>query len=161
MLRALPVLVCIMLCFSAFSQNELPNTKIKALNGSEISFNSLAGNSDTAIIVSLWATWCIPCITELETFKDQYEERQKEAPFKIIAVSVDDSRTSSRVRSFVKGRGWDFDIYLDVNNDLKRALNISDVPHVLLIKKGKIIYQHNGYVIGDEEELFKKLKASN
>jgi cytochrome c biogenesis protein CcmG, thiol:disulfide interchange protein DsbE len=84
---------------------------------------------------------------------------QKETPFKIAAVSIDDSRTSSRVKSFVAGRGWNFDIYLDVNSDLKRALNINDVPHILIIKKGKIVYQHNGYVPGNEIELFEKLKS--
>jgi peroxiredoxin len=109
--------------------------------------------------VSLWATWCIPCINELENIHEQYAERQKQTPFKIVAISIDDSRTSARVKSFVKGKGWTFDIYLDENSDLKRALNINDVPHVLIIKKGKIVYQHNGYVPGNEEELFEKLKS--
>jgi hypothetical protein len=96
----------------------------------------------------------------LEVISEQYEERQKETPFRLIAISVDDSRTTKRVKPFVKGRGWPFEIYLDVNSDLKRALNVNDVPHVLIIKSGKIIYQHNGYVAGNEEVLFEKLKAN-
>jgi len=144
----------------SFGQSDLPATKIKSLAGQEISFRSLGLNSDTAIIISLWATWCIPCIQELEVIAEQYEERQKEVPFKLIAISVDDSRTTNRVKPFVKGRGWPFEIYLDVNSDLKRSLNINDVPHVLIIKSGKIIYQHNGYVAGNEEVLFEKLKAN-
>ena len=143
----------------AFGQNELPDVKIKDLSGQEINFKSLGGGNDTAIVVNLWATWCIPCIQELETINEQYADRQKETPFKIIAVSIDDARTSGRVRSFVKGRGWTFDIYLDANSDLKRALNVNDVPHVLIIKNGKIVYQHNGYLPGNEEELFEKLKS--
>jgi len=153
-------LIGVVLIYSVcFSQNELPAVKIKALNGQEILFNTLGSNNDTAIIVSLWATWCVPCINELEAINDQYAERQKESPFKLIAISVDDSRTSARVRPFVKGRGWNFDIYLDVNNDLKRALNINDVPHILIIRNGKIIYQHNGYMAGNEEELFEKIRS--
>jgi cytochrome c biogenesis protein CcmG, thiol:disulfide interchange protein DsbE len=141
------------------AQNNLPDVRIKTLTGNEINFNSLSAKGDTAIVVSLWATWCIPCINELESINEQYEELQKETPFKLVAISVDDSRTSSRVKSFVAGRGWDFPIYLDVNSDLKRALNINDVPHILVIKKGKIVYQHNGYVPGNEIELFEKLKS--
>jgi peroxiredoxin len=160
MLKFFAAFLLIMCCATAYSQNELPDTKIRSLRGNEVSFRSLA-QSGTAIIVSLCATWCVRCITELETISEQYEDRQKETPFKVIAISIDDTRTSSRVKSFVKGKGWDFDIYLDVNSDLKRALNINDVPHVLLIKNGKIIYQHNGYVPGNEEELFAKLKAAN
>ena len=140
------------------AQNSLPDTKIRSLAGNEVFFNSL-GNSDTAIIVSFWATWCIPCIQELNTIHDQYDERQKETPFRFVAISIDDSRTTQKVKPFVAGQGWPFEIYLDVNSDLKRALNIIDVPHILIIKKGKIVYQHNGYVNGNEEELFEKLKS--
>ncbi len=145
---------------AVFAQNSLPDTKMKTLKGEEVSFSKVLGNSDTAVIVSLWATWCVPCITELETLKHQYEDRQKEAPFKIVAVSVDDSRTSNRVKSFTRGKGWTFDVYLDVNNELRRDLNISFVPHVLLVKNGKIIYQHSGYTVGDEEALFAAIKAA-
>jgi hypothetical protein len=95
----------------------------------------------------------------LESINDQYADRQKETPFKVIAISIDDARTSARVKSFVKGKGWTFDIYLDPNSDLKRALNVNEVPHVLIIKNGKIVYQHNGYLPGNEEELFEKLKT--
>jgi thiol-disulfide isomerase/thioredoxin len=141
------------------AQNELPDVKIKSLNGQEVNFKGLSAGGDTAVVVDLWATWCIPCIEELESINDQYADRQKETPFKIIAVSIDDARTSGRVRSFVKGKGWKFDIYLDPNSDLKRALNVNEVPHVLIIKNGKIVYQHNGYLPGNEEELFEKLKT--
>ncbi|MBY0478128.1 MAG: TlpA family protein disulfide reductase [Chitinophagaceae bacterium] len=141
-------------CISGFTQTDLPQIKIKTLNGADFLFSSLSANNDTAVIISFWATWCIPCITELETINDQLEVRQQQTPFKLIAVSVDDTRSSARVPSFVKGRGWNFPIYLDANSDLKRALNINDIPHVLIIKNGRIIYQHTGYVPGNEEELF-------
>lgn len=152
-------IVILFLTISVSAQNELPDVKIKNLNGQEISFKSLDGKKDTAIVVNLWATWCIPCINELESINEQYADRQKETPFKIVAISIDDARTSGRVRSFVKGKGWTFDFYLDVNSDLKRALNVNDVPHMLIIKNGKIVYQHNGYLPGNEEELFEKLKT--
>lgn len=151
-------IIALLVCLPVLAQNDLPDVKLKSLTGEEIRFNSF-GNNDTILIVSLWATWCVPCIQELEAISEQYDERQKEIPFKLIAVSIDDSRTTQRVRPFVKGRGWPFEIYLDVNSDLKRALNINDVPHVFIIKDGKIVYQHNGYVAGNEEELFEKIKT--
>ena len=148
-----------LLCFKAISQNKLPSIKIKTLAGKEVFFESLLPVNDTPVVISFWATWCVPCIQELETINDQLAERQKEAAFKFITISIDDARTASKVKSFITGRGWNFNAYLDVNSDLKRALNISDIPHWLLIKNGKIIYQHNGYVPGNEEEIFEKVKA--
>ncbi len=153
------ILVLSFLTIYASAQNELPDVKIRNLNGQEVNFKGLSAMGDTAVVVNLWATWCIPCIEELESINDQYADRQKETPFRVIAVSIDDARTSARVKSFVKGKGWTFDIYLDPNSDLKRALNVNEVPHVLIIKNGKIVYQHSGYLPGNEEELFEKLKT--
>lgn len=142
-----------------FAQNAWPSVKLKDLSGKEVPFDSLLNRNDTAVIVSLWATWCVPCIQELENISDQYEDRRKETPFTLLAVSIDDSRTATRVKSFVKGKGWPYLIYLDINSELKRALNINDVPHILVFKHGKIVYQHSSYVAGNEEELFENLKS--
>ena len=155
----LPVLLSFLIYNTSSAQNALPDTRIKSLTGNEVMFNSFGNTRDTAVIISFWATWCIPCIQELNTIHDQYEDRQKETPFRFIAISIDDARTMQKVKPFVAGKGWPYEIYLDVNSDLKRALNIIDVPHILIIKNGKIIYQHNGYVNGNEEELFEKLKS--
>jgi len=154
----LSVLFSFLIYNTSSAQNSLPDTKIKSLQGNEVMFNSFGNTRDTAVIISFWATWCIPCIQELNTIHDQYEDRQKETPFRFIAISIDDARTMQKVKPFVAGKGWPYEIYLDVNSDLKRALNIIDVPHILVIKNGKIIYQHNGYVNGNEEELFEILK---
>ena len=154
----LSVLLSFLVYNTSSAQNSLPDTKIKSLQGNEVMFNSFGNTRDTAVIISFWATWCIPCIQELNTIHDQYEDRQKETPFRFIAISIDDARTMQKVKPFVAGKGWPYEIYLDVNSDLKRALNIIDVPHILIIKNGKIVYQHNGYVNGNEEELFEILK---
>jgi len=148
-----------MCAITACAQNTLPATKIKTLAGQQVAFNAIPALSENvAVIVSFWATWCIPCLTELNTINEQYEERQKQTPFKLLAVSVDDTRTSSKVRSLVAGKGWPYDIYLDPNSDLKRALNINEIPYVMVIKNGKIIYQHTGYMPGNEEELFEAIR---
>ena len=154
----LSILLSFLIYNTLSAQDALPDTKIKSLQGNEVIFNSFGNTRDTAVIISFWATWCIPCIQELNTIHDQYEERQKETPFRFIAISIDDARTMQKVKPFVAGKGWPYEIYLDVNSDLKRALNIIDVPHILIIKNGKIVYQHNGYVNGNEEELFEILK---
>ena len=155
----LSVLLSFLVYSTSSAQNALPDTRIKSLQGNEVRFNSFGNTRDTAVIISFWATWCILCIQELNAIHDQYEDRQKETPFRFIAISIDDARTMQKVKPFVAGKGWPYEIYLDVNSDLKRAMNIIDVPHILVIKNGKIVYQHNGYVNGNEEELFEKLKS--
>ena len=81
-----------------------------------------------------------------------------EADFQFVAISIDDSRSQHNVAPFVKGRGWEYEVYLDTNSELKRALNIVNVPFTLLYdKKGKLVWQHSGYNVGDEDVLFDKI----
>lgn len=145
---------------NSYAQESFAPVKIKSIAGKEVSFSDIAASSkDTIVVVSFWATWCIPCIAELDNISDEYKERQKARPFKFIGIAIDDSRTAQRVKSFVKGKGWQFDVYQDINSELKRALNVPDVPHVLIIKNNKIVYRHTGYIAGEEDNLFDTIKS--
>jgi len=110
------------------------------------------------LVISFWASWCVPCISELDNINDELESMQSIKKFSFFGVAIDDARTTKKVKSFVKGKGWNFDVLLDENSELKRALNITDVPHVLIIKNNKIVYQHTGYIAGEEDNLFEEIK---
>ncbi|MDR1740143.1 MAG: TlpA family protein disulfide reductase, partial [Bacteroidales bacterium] len=102
---------------------------------------------------------CKPCIKELRAISDVYEDWQEETGVKMILISIDDSRTTAQVRPLVNAQGWDFEVLLDVNNDLKRAMNVANPPHVFVLDgSGKIVYQHNGYSDGSEEEIIEEVR---
>lgn len=150
------------LCIGLFSlsiaaQNELPNMDLTTMDGKTVVLKA-AINKDGITIISLWATWCVPCLKELDAINEIYDEWQEETNVKLLAISVDDSRTVKRVKSMVNGKGWDYTVLLDTNNDLKRALNASTIPLTLLIKDNKIVYEHSGYSPGAELELYEKIK---
>ena len=154
------VIVFLLATNLTFSQESLPNIKLKSISSKEVSLVEMAALAkDTPIIVSFWATWCIPCVTELDNINEELKEKQAVRPFKFIGVSIDDSRTAQRVKPFAKGKGWQFDVLLDVNSELKRVLNVTDVPHVIIIKDNKIVYRHTGYIAGEEDNLFNKIKT--
>jgi peroxiredoxin len=158
----IPLIICLLLIsnLSKAQESNFSSIKLKSVSGKTIDFADLAASSkDTMVVLSFWATWCIPCITELETINDELEEKQAIRPFKFIGVSIDDSRTSQRVKPFIKGKGWKFDVLMDINSELKRALNITDVPHVLILKDNKIAYRHTGYIAGEEDNLFETIKT--
>ena len=130
---------------------------LTTLEGESTSIQKTA-NKDGVTIVSLWATWCVPCIKELDAISDLYQDWIEETGVSLIAVSVDDSRTVKRVKSLINGKGWEYDILLDTNNDLKRALGASSIPLTIVIKNNKIVYRHSGYNPGAEYELYEKVK---
>jgi thiol-disulfide isomerase/thioredoxin len=110
--------------------------------------------------VSFWATWCSPCKKELNNINEIYDEWKTKYNLELVAVCTDNARNVSKVKPYVDGQGWDYEIVMDVNQDLQRLMNIVQIPHTFLIdQNGHIVYQHSGYVEGDEFMLEEKIKA--
>ena len=144
----------------ALAQNaKVPeNITIKTLDGKTVE-TSIIKNDGKPIIISFWATWCKPCNRELNAIKDLYDDWQQETGVKLVAISIDDTRSASKVKPHVDGNGWEYEVYLDQNQDFKRAMNVVNVPHTFLINgNGEIVWQHTAYVDGSEEELFELVK---
>ena len=144
---------------NTFSQKSIPNITIHDLNNNPVEVKIITNENLT--LLSFWATWCLPCLNELNNINDNYEKWLDEIDFKFIAVSIDENRTISRVRPLVNGNGWAFKILLDKNQDLKRALQINNIPYTLIINNGDIVFRHTGYIPGNEDLLFEKLKEFN
>jgi peroxiredoxin len=156
-MKKIVFLLSLLLTFNAFAQDELPNVDLTTTDGGNINIQE-AAKSDNVVVISLWATWCVPCLKELDAISEVWDEWQAETIVELIAVSVDDSRTVKRVKPLINGKGWDYTILLDSNNDLKRALGASTVPLTLLVKDSKIVYRHSGYSPGAEMDLYEKIK---
>ena len=145
--------------FNFNEQTNLPNIQLSNLEGKKVSSTADYSEKDQLYVFSFWATWCTPCISELDEINDLMSEWKKEVAFKLIAISIDDSRTQKRVKPLINGKGWEFDILLDTNQDFKRALGIVNVPYLIVVKNNKIVHIQNGYVPGNELDLLEKLKT--
>ncbi|OWY24369.1 TlpA family protein disulfide reductase [Sphingobacteriales bacterium UPWRP_1] len=153
--------ICLTLVFivSAFATaaaqavDKLPSIELMNMNGEKVNIANYGDNGKITVF-SFWATWCAPCKKELVNLAELYDEWKEAYNLEIVAVSTDDQRTAPKVKPYVDGQGWEFDVLLDVNEDLKRALNFQTVPYTLVKdQKGNIVFEHSGYVEGDEYEL--------
>ncbi|MBB6680698.1 TlpA family protein disulfide reductase [Aequorivita sp. 609] len=156
MKKLIPLLL-LLVSLAATSQNEMPKVNLTTVDGNVFNSSSIS-TDDKVTIVSLWATWCVPCLKELDAISEIYDEWQEETGVELYAISVDDSRTVKRVKPLINGKSWDYTVLLDTNNDFKRALGAATVPLTLLVKNNEIVYRHSGYSPGAEYELYEKIK---
>ncbi len=152
--------IAIIATITSLSAQNLPNAKVQNEAGRTIETTNWV-DGETPFILSFWSTTCKPCIKELDTITENYEDWNDECPFRVIAVSIDDSRSVARAKALTRGRGWSdyFTLAYDVNSDFKRALNVVSVPQVFIFdREGKMVYSHTGYTPGNEVELFERIK---
>ena len=148
----------LLLSFTSGNKASLPKVDVKSLDGRIVSTSTFQ-NDGNPIIISFWATWCKPCIAELNTINEVYEDWQEETGVKLIAISVDNSRTSGGVLPMVNGKGWEYEVFLDENGDFKRAMGVNIVPHTFLLNgKGEIVWQHTSFTEGSELELIELVR---
>ncbi len=158
LLKLTTMLVFVFAATLSFGQDKLPDVTIQELNGKKVNIQSFAENGKITIL-NFWATWCVPCKKELDNIAELYPEWQEKYNMELVAVSVDNSRTATKIKSVVDSKGWEYIVLSDKNEDLKRALNFQAVPYTVVINEtGEIVYLHDGYVEGDEYELEDLLK---
>ena len=150
--------IALLSSMSVAQNRTLPSVDVKTLDGSSINITALENNGKP-IVISFWATWCKPCKKELNTIAEVYEDWQDETGVKLVAISIDDTRSMAKVAPYVNASDWDYEVYLDPNGDLKRAMGVSTVPHTFLLNSNKeIVWQHKGYIDGDEDELLEQIE---
>ncbi len=144
--------------FIATSEAQLPKVMLKDINGKTVNTAQLA-DGKSPIIVSFFATWCKPCLRELAAIAEVYDEWQDETGVRLVAVSIDEGANSLKVKPLVRSKGWSYEVLLDVNSDLKRAMDVSVVPSLFILDpSGKIVYRHTGYTDGSEMKLIDELR---
>lgn len=140
------------------AQAQLPNVTIKDIEGRAVRMDTLR-NDGKPFIIDFFATWCHPCNRELKAIADVYQDWQEETGVKIFAVSIDQAQNVNKVKPLVESNGWEYEILLDPNSDFKRALGVQMIPYTLICDgDGKIVYKHNGYTDGAENELIEKVR---
>lgn len=137
---------------------QIPAVTLKDLSGKTVRTDTLS-NGGKPMIIDFFATWCKPCNRELSAISEVYDEWQEETGVKLIAVSIDQAHNINKVKPLVDQLGWPYEVLLDPNGDLKRALGVQLIPYVLVIDgDGKIIGKHQGYTDGEEEQLIEEVR---
>lgn len=165
MKKIFPLIFVTVLMLSSFKADikdggegkEVPSLVLKDLNGASVDLKDIVGK-DKITILAFWATWCSPCKKEIENMNDYLDEWKENYNVQLVAVSIDDARNSMKVKPYISGKKWDFQVLLDENQNSLRSLDFVNVPYTILVDgNGKIVYKHSGYTEGDELVLGQKI----
>jgi cytochrome c biogenesis protein CcmG/thiol:disulfide interchange protein DsbE len=152
---ALTLAVAVLAAAPGWAAKTMPPFSVKNVDGKKMTFEDYASRYRLMAFV-FWAMNCDPCkeeLVEINKFADKYDG------FGVIAVATDTARTSSQVKPYVKGQGFKFDVLLDVDGDLVKALGIPGNPYATLVTSdGEIIWEHSGYRTGDEVKMEEEIK---
>ncbi len=157
MKKFLLAVVALFLSVSAFA--ELPSVQLKNIDGKRVDTAKL-NNDGKPYIISFFATWCKPCLRELDAVNEVYADWQEETGVKLIAVSIDKAQDESKVKPLVNSKGYEYEVLLDPNGDFKRAMGVNMVPTVFIIDgKNNIVETRTQYTDGSEEHLIEAVRA--
>jgi cytochrome c biogenesis protein CcmG/thiol:disulfide interchange protein DsbE len=126
------------------------------LNGNEIVLSKLLEKGP--VMISFWATWCSPCKEEMKKMQPIYE-KYKDQGFTYLAISQDNQKSVSKVKSFINANKYTFPVIFDLDKKIFEDYSGVGIPYSLIIDKNKnIIAKHLGYITGDEVKIEKEIE---
>ncbi len=156
MIRLIPLLMIVVLSFG--QDKNLPQVNLKDMKNKTLSLEKLVEGQVT--LINFWATYCVPCRKEMKQL-NRIHKTYADQNVLVIGVSIDDSRTVGRVNSMVKSQKLEYTILLDAEQKLYKNFNTSAMPFSILVDaQGKILWEHTGYLPGDEVQMETEIKKA-
>ncbi len=135
----------------------VPKFSLKDLKGKRVRLEDLKGK---VVVISFWATWCVPCKQELDELQKIYSAQQGD-DLVVLAISTDGPETAAQIRGTVNKHKWDFTVLHDGGGEATSLLNPRGVtPYSMFIdRNGKLAYDHEGYSRGDAPQMIERIKT--
>jgi peroxiredoxin len=141
--------------FSADNRPQAPVLEGKDLQGNKVRLSDLKGN---VVVVSFWATWCVPCKKEMKIL-NKHLHAKKDEGLRVIAISMDGPETAADVRATVKRYRWTMPVIHDKDGSITSVHNPrSAAPYTIFVDRaGRIAHAHEGFSQGDKEKLVARI----
>lgn len=123
--------------------SDAPPFELTTLDGKKLSSAKLYGNKP--VMVTLWATWCGPCVREAPLLNKLHKQYGDEVQF--IAISVDNPAALAEVKAFPKKYNVSYPIAHDSSGKLGRSFKADGIPlNVMIGPNGKVIHRVEGLI---------------
>ena len=145
----------VLFAFSWAGTQHLPKMKLKDLSNKRQELSQYY--TDGPILVNFWNLACEPCKKEMKEL-NKLHLKYAEQMFEVVSINIDNTRSMSKVKSYVNSQKYAFSVLSDPRAELFRKMGGKVMPFVIIADStGKIINRHVGYNPGDEKELEKEI----
>lgn len=142
------------------TENKIPSIIVQDVDGKEVNIQEYT-QGGKFYLVSLWATWCGPCRTELKALNKVAADWKEKYDLEIIAISLDKARALPKAKKMFTDSEWPYTFLWDDGAKLATELGLRGIPYSMLIgPDGNIISKASGYSPGYEDKIEGKIKAA-
>jgi peroxiredoxin len=130
------------------TRRRAPDFTLDDASGNPIRLSEFRGR---VVLLSFWATWCVPCNTELPWFM-KFQETYKDRGLAVLGVSLDDDGWKS-VKPYIGGMKVNYPVMIASGDIVSRYGGLASLPVTLIIdKSGRIAVTHIGLCPKNEYE---------
>ena len=102
-----------------------PDFDLDRLSGERLLLQDLRGKP---VVINFWATWCIPCETEMPLLQENYERYPE---LEVLAINF--AEPAEDVQAFVDKHGLTFEILLDPRAIVQSLYRVRGYPTTYFI----------------------------
>ena len=95
-------------------------------------FESLISQSDSPMVVNLWASWCVPCRSEAPLLTEAHTQLGDEVRF--IGIATEDNQVDAE--AFVAEFSMTFENYFDRNGEVQAWVGSVGLPTTFFVAPG-------------------------
>lgn len=112
----------------------------------------LSDFEEKPVFLNFWATWCPPCIAEMPSIQDLYDEYKDKVAFVLIS-----GESASVVEAFMEKNQYNLPVF-SLKSSIPSIFETSTIPATFLISpSGRLVVQKNGAAKWDSQRIKKIL----
>jgi peroxiredoxin len=122
--------------FTLPMESKAPNFEGQKFNGEEF---ELYEQKADYIFIDFWATWCSPCVEDLQYIQKLTEKTSN----KLVVIGINRDLNRGKAKAFIEKEGYDFINIYDSTGRIAGKYNVESLPKNYLLNKDRQVIEQN------------------
>lgn len=111
-----------------------PNLRLKGLRGGELTSGDLSRGAQIVVVWASWSPRCRDIVERVNALNARWSDRAR-------VLTIDFQEDAAKVEEFLRGRSLAAPVYLDGDGAASKALAVTSLPGLVVVRDGEIRYQ--------------------